>query len=96
LPKIYKSSIYRRRLNSTISPAHEVRNNGNHEPVRRPEGADRLWQRDGVDQSCADYGSPADNIVRKQLTVGSTVLARLHDDRDVEASPTIISVGQGN
>jgi hypothetical protein len=26
-----------------------------HESVRRTEGADRLWQRDGVDQSSADY-----------------------------------------
>jgi len=52
--------------------------------------SDRVWQRDRVDQSSADYRSPPGNVVPKQLQVGSTVVARFHDDREVEARITKI------
>jgi anti-sigma B factor antagonist len=47
-------------------------------------------QRDRVDQSSADYRNPLGNVVPKQLQFGSTVLARLHNGREVEAKLTQI------
>ena len=38
----------------------------------------------------ADYRSPAGNIVRKQIQVGSTVLVRLYNGREVVAKITAI------
>jgi hypothetical protein len=54
------------------------------------KNADCLRRHDGVDQSGADYRSPGDNVMRKQIVVGSTVLARLHDEREVQAKVTKI------
>jgi hypothetical protein len=64
-------------------------NNGDHESVRWPRGANCLRRRNGVDQSRADCRSSADNV-RKQIQVGSTVVARLHDGRVVVAKVTRI------
>jgi hypothetical protein len=68
----------------------EAENNGHHGSIHWPKTADRLRQRDRCDQSRADYRSIANNIVRNQIQVGSTVLVRLHDGREVEAKVTKI------
>jgi hypothetical protein len=45
--------------------------------VAEVEGADRLRQRDGVDQSSADYRDSFLRVVATQIKVGSTVTVRL-------------------
>jgi hypothetical protein len=44
----------------------------------------------GGHQSRADYRSPPGNVVPKQIWVGSSVLARLHDGREVQTTATKI------